>query len=327
MAELNNTPLREFHLEMGAKMVPRSNWNVPLNFSEGAQEEHECCRNGAALFDFCADGRYRIAFPGAAKKMAELLLQGGEALEAGHCRRDYFVSKGTAVCPCHISCMALDDFFVSIPLQSTAKAELFFKEEGIEALSLSEQLASVGICGPESSHVLEAAGVETESLPGSGESCILEIDGLRAIVFCWELFGEEGYVFNFAADCADQVWDLLLDTEIPWPAGIAAQESLRLEKGFISSAELLVPRKKEELPGAFALVAFEGRRAPYAGVKLFDSDNTEKGVVTSSSFCPTLKCAAAMVYFPGGVPETSCKLHADASGVEVTGSVSQKALL
>ena len=327
MAELNNTPLREFHLEMGAKMVPRSNWNVPLNFSEGAQEEHECCRNGATLFDFCADGRYRIAFPGAAQKMAEVLLRGGEALEAGHCRRDYFVSDEKAVAPCHISCMAVDDFFVSVPLQSAAKAELFFKEKGIEALSLSEQLAAVGISGPESAHVLELSGVKADSLPEPGESCILEIDELRAIVYHWDFFGEEGYIFNFAADCADQIWDLLLDTEIPWPAGIAAQESLRLEKGFIASAELLIPRKKEERPGAFALVTFEGRRAPYAGVKLFDSDNTEWGVVTSSSFCPTLKCAAALVYFPGGVPEKTIQLHADASGVEVKGFVTQAALL
>ena len=327
MAELQNTPLREFHLEMGAKMVPRSNWNVPLHFSEGAQEEHECCRNGAALFDFCADGRYRIAFPGAAKKMAELLLQGSEALEAGHCRRDYFVSNETVVFPCHVSCMAADDFFVSVPLQSRAKAELFFKEKSIEAVSLSEQLAAVGISGPESSHVLEAAGVKVDTLPGPGESCILEIDELRAIAYYWDLFGEEGYVFNFVADCADQIWDLLLDTEIPWPAGVAAQESLRLEKGFMSSAEVLIPRQKEEFPGAFALVAFEGRRAPYAGVKLFDSDNTEKGVVTSSSFCPTLKCAAALVYFPGGVPEKTTQLHADASGVEVKGFVTQAALL
>ena len=73
MAELKNTPLREFHQEMDAKMVPRSGWNLPLNFSEGAQDEHEYCREKAALFDFCADGRFRIAFPGAAKALAERL--------------------------------------------------------------------------------------------------------------------------------------------------------------------------------------------------------------------------------------------------------------
>ena len=66
-------------------------------------------------------------------------------------------------------------------------------------------------------------------------------------------------------------------------------------------------------------VVFSGKRAPYAGVKLYDPAGNEAGVVTSSAVSAALGAALAFAFFPGGIPEKEKELHADASGVEIKG--------
>ena len=321
MAELKNTPLREFHQEMGAKMVPRSGWNLPLNFSEGAQDEHLYCREKAALFDFCADGRFRIAFEGAGKALETYFFANEGAFAPGKCFRTFLVdSEGNALAPCRAGMMAEDDFFLTVPFGSVDRAVALFAKEKLEYTDLSEYLCTIAVAGPRTLEVLEKCQVSADMLPAPGEIKLLEIDGLRAIVSYFDDFGEEGFELSFNAECADQIWDLFLETDIPWPAGLAAQDSLRIENALEGVPEVLLPRKEEDL-ARFGSVLFNGKRTPFAGVKLFDSEEQEKGIVTSSAFCPTLDCAAALVYFPGGVPDPGTELHGDASGVVITGVV------
>ena len=230
MAELKNTPLREFHQEMGAKMVPRSGWNLPLNFSEGAQDEHLYCREKAALFDFCADGRFRIAFEGAGKALEKHFFAGEGAFAPGKCCRTFLVdSEGNALAPCRAGMMAEDDFFLTVPFGSVDRAVALFAKEKLEYSDLSEYLCTIAVAGPRTLEVLEKCQVSADMLPAPGEIKLLEIDGLRAIVSYFDDFGEEGFEISFNADCADQIWDLFLETDIPWPAGLAAQETLALE--------------------------------------------------------------------------------------------------
>lgn len=319
MAELKNTPLREFHLEMGAKMVPRSGWNLPLNFSDGAADEHLCCTSKAALFDFCADSRLRIAFPGALQAFEKLVF-GSAPRSQGSCRRELLTdAQGTAVAYCRVSLMAEDDLFVTVPFQSTAKVQTLLQQSGIEYADLSEYLCCIGISGPESCEALSACGLNSTALPGPGETKLVEFDGLKAIVSFSDDFGEEGFEINFNAECADQIWDLLLETDIPWPAGIAAQESLRMENSLPGAPELLLPRPAAQIGSRLGRVIFSGRRAPFAGVKLFYSDGTEAGVVTSGCYCPGLEKSAALVFFNGDIPDGEKELHCDASGVTITG--------
>lgn len=320
MAELKNTPLREFHLEMGAKMVPRSGWNLPLNFSEGAADEHECCREKAALFDFCADARLRMAFPGAREALEQLLADKDFKRPVGSCRKELLTDdEGNGAAFLRVSLMAEDDLFITVPFQSAGRVRNIFSSRGLEYADLSEYLCCIGIAGPESRQTLAACGISEEELPRKGETRLLELDGLRAIVSFSDELAEEGYELNFNAECADQIWDLLLETDIPWPAGLAAQESLRIENSSFSASELMIPRKAATLFSSLGRVVFSGRRAPFAGVKVKDASGAERGVVTAGAYCPALGAGAAVVYFTEELPSSETELFCDASGVEVTG--------
>ena len=64
---MNKTPLNKSHIELGAKMVNFSNWEMPISYSS-LIEEHNAVRNKAGNFDvshmsvFDLDGGNQIAF-------------------------------------------------------------------------------------------------------------------------------------------------------------------------------------------------------------------------------------------------------------------------
>ena len=64
---MNKTPLHKSHIELGAKMVNFSNWEMPISYSS-LIEEHNAVRNSAGIFDvshmavFDFDGGDQIAF-------------------------------------------------------------------------------------------------------------------------------------------------------------------------------------------------------------------------------------------------------------------------
>ena len=47
---MNKTPLHRSHIELGAKMVNFSNWEMPISYSS-LIEEHNAVRNSAGIFD------------------------------------------------------------------------------------------------------------------------------------------------------------------------------------------------------------------------------------------------------------------------------------
>ena len=64
---MNKTPLNKSHIELGAKMVNFSNWEMPISYSS-LIEEHNAVRNTVGIFDvshmsvFDFDGDNQVAF-------------------------------------------------------------------------------------------------------------------------------------------------------------------------------------------------------------------------------------------------------------------------
>jgi aminomethyltransferase len=51
LAELSRTPLYDFHIELGAKMVPFAGYAMPVHYQLGVMKEHIHTRQKAGLFD------------------------------------------------------------------------------------------------------------------------------------------------------------------------------------------------------------------------------------------------------------------------------------
>ena len=63
--DLKRTPLYDFHVANGARMVPFAGWDMPVQYSTGIKAEHLATRDGAGLFDVSHMAQIEISGAGA----------------------------------------------------------------------------------------------------------------------------------------------------------------------------------------------------------------------------------------------------------------------
>jgi aminomethyltransferase len=64
MSELRRTPLHDFHVAHGGRMVDFAGWEMPVQY-RSILEEHKAVRRAAGLFDVSHMGEVRVEGPGA----------------------------------------------------------------------------------------------------------------------------------------------------------------------------------------------------------------------------------------------------------------------
>ena len=82
---LLRTPLFDWHVAHGARMVDFAGWAMPVQYTS-IIEEHTVTRNAVAITDISHMGRLRFEGPGAAVFLAELLTRRVADMELGQIR-------------------------------------------------------------------------------------------------------------------------------------------------------------------------------------------------------------------------------------------------
>ncbi len=330
MAALQKTELHEYHLELGAKMVPVAGWTLPLHYSEGIITEHRHTRSGASVFDRGFTGKFRLAGAGAAAALDSLLLYAVSRLTAGDQQRNVLLRDDAGVLDeLTLLCMASDDFLLLLNLESLSLVRPWLEQHLPQTLplqDLSAGLACLLLTGPAAAAAMTELGPAETELPRQNRWSKLALDDITGIVVYHDFLGEEGWLLLFNAEYTDQIWDLLLDTEPVEAAAIGAYDSLRLEAGrpiFLhelhtewSIADCGIeapPADNRTFPGKTALatrrptrqltgVRLDTRRASRPGSAVLNEKEEKIGVVTSGSFAPSLDCAVALCSLELAVP-------------------------
>ena len=84
-AQLRHTPLYDWHVAHGGRMVDFAGWAMPVQYTS-IIEEHLAIRSAVGMADISHMGRLRFEGPGAAVFLAELLTRRVADLELGQIR-------------------------------------------------------------------------------------------------------------------------------------------------------------------------------------------------------------------------------------------------
>ena len=90
--DLKRTPLYDFHIANGARMVPFAGWDMPVQYSAGIKAEHLATRNGAGLFDVSHMAQIEISGAGANAFLERLTPTNIRALYEGEVRYSLFLN-------------------------------------------------------------------------------------------------------------------------------------------------------------------------------------------------------------------------------------------
>ena len=249
---LLRTPLFDWHVAHGGRMVDFAGWAMPVQYSS-IIEEHEATRNAVAITDISHMGRLRFEGPGAAVFLAELLTRRVADLELGQIRYSLVTNETGGILddvlvgyyqdaygqPFYMVVVnagnhkkIVDWIHAHLPKE---RAEIPGKE--IVFTDLSRLWAMFAVQGPKSLQVLQPLvdidltwmryyrGAKVQLLHPAAKR-------QGAIVSRTGYTGEDGFEVSVGCEIAPAIWQAIIELGKNCgikPCGLGARDTLRLE--------------------------------------------------------------------------------------------------
>lgn len=321
--KLQNTPLYDVHLRLGAKMVPFSGWNMPLQYT-GIIEEHLHTRQKAGLFDICHMGEFFLKGPLAEKDLDKLVTCRVDDMEIGKCRYGFLLNGNAGIIDDLIVFkISPQEFMLVVNAGRITEDKSWIKGKvspGTEFRDETQKIAKLDLQGPSSGRVLETL-LGPSVIQGIKRYYFthVKIGGVKILLSRTGYTGELGYELFFPREEAKNIWEKLINFSEVKPIGLGARDTLRMEMGYSlygnDISELTTPfeanLKKfvftgKDFIGKSALLKentsrllmgfiCEARRSARSHFKVLFGGRTV-GEVTSGAFSPCLKKGIGLCY-------------------------------
>jgi aminomethyltransferase len=320
---VKRTILYDSHIALGAKMAPFGGYDMPIQYC-GIMTEHRAAREGAAVFDTCHMGEFRITGADAVNDLERILSCPLAALRSGQCRYGFICNeKGGVIDDQIVYRMKENEFFMVVNAATEPHDFDWIRQHlssGTRIENMTAQTAKLDLQGPGSAKIMRtlmAAPIDGMKYYTWAEN---RYRNAGVLVSRTGYTGEIGFEIYCSGDLGRAFWNdcLALGAQ---PAGLGARDTLRLEMGyplygheldestnaaesglsraidkekyFIGSEAVLNPALKKR---ALAGMLLDGRRAARHGDSVLDANGTPLGAVTSGSYSPSLSCAIALGY-------------------------------
>jgi aminomethyltransferase len=353
--ELLRTPLHDWHVQHGGRMVDFAGWSMPVQYTSIA-EEHNATRNAVGLFDISHMGRFSFYGAEAAALLDSVVTRRVTDMKPGQVRYALVCKDDGGI---------LDDVLVyrapaeakpdSSPFQLVVNASNrekisdWIKPRQTNAATFRDdtlKTAMIAVQGP-------AAVTLAESLV----SC--DLPSMRYYTTTNAKFrdipialsrtgytGEDGCEIICDSDQATKIWETLLSegkSASTQAAGLGARDTLRLEAAMPlyghelsetinpvqAGLNFAINLEGRKFIGSEALQRFaadksqpvriglecDGKRVPREGCPILHN-GTIVGKVTSGTFSPTLNRPIAMAYVQPSAAAIGTELTADIRGTQ-----------
>ncbi len=235
--QLKRTPLYDFHVSLGAKMVPFAGYDMPVQYPAGVLKEHLHTRAAAGLFDVSHMGQVELvaasgSYEDAAKALETLVPVDILGLKDGRQRYGFFTDDNGGI---------LDDLMISrlgdrllVVVNAGCKdadiAHLRAKlPAGVQVL-VHDDRALLALQGPKAEAVLATFNPDVTAMKFMDVRELI-LGEIPALVSRTGYSGEDGFEISVPASRATELAKALLGQPECQPIGLGARDSLRLEAG------------------------------------------------------------------------------------------------
>jgi aminomethyltransferase len=229
---LLTTPLDALHRELGAKMVPFTGYDMPVQYRPGIIKEHLHTRAAAGLFDVSHMGQVIIEGAGTAAMLESLVPVDIEGLADHQQTYALFTNEqGGVLDDLIITRWEQDRFFlvVNAGCKEQDIAHLRTHLSG-QTLTVLEDQALLALQGPVARDVMRKLCPAAAGLVFM-QGCRATIDNAEVYITCSGYTGEDGFEISAPATAAEALARRLLADGSVQAVGLGARDSLRLEAG------------------------------------------------------------------------------------------------
>lgn len=327
---LLKTPLHGLHVDLGAKMVPFTGNDMPVQYPAGVKAEHLHTRTKAGLFDVSHMGQVKLIGADAARDLERLVPGDLDGLAVGQMRYSMFTNAAGGILDDLMVCRIEGGLMVVVNAACKDADIAHMRAQLSCDIEVLEDRALIALQGPGAEAALSALAPAAATLSFM-TGAEMDVDGAACFVTRSGYTGEDGYEISVPADQADALARKLLAQNDVEAIGLGARDSLRLEAGLCLYGhdidETTTPveaaltwsigkRRREEggFPGADVIldqikngaprkrvgILPDGRAPAREGTEIQAPDGTSIGTITSGGFGPSLEAPLAMGYVTTG---------------------------
>ncbi|MBA3648986.1 MAG: glycine cleavage system aminomethyltransferase GcvT [Chitinophagales bacterium] len=327
---MKTTPLTEIHIQLGAKMAEFAGYNMPISYS-GINNEHQCVRNNAGIFDVSHMGEFVLRGPRALELIQKVTSNDASKLQVGNVQYSCMPNEQGGIVDDLLVYHLQENSYMMVVNGSNIEKDWNWVVRNnnldVDLRNISDRAGLLAVQGPNAVKILQKlTDVDLSSIPyysfergvfGGVKNVLMSNTGYT---------GAGGFEIYFENTDAEHLWRKILDAGKEYslmPCGLGARDTLRLEMGFclygndiddttspleaglgwitkfskdFISKEILERQKTNGV--SRKLVGFEmvDKGIARHGYEITDSTGNKTGEVTSGTQSPTLQKAIGLGY-------------------------------
>jgi len=346
---LKETFFTAYHLKAGARFVPFAGYNLPVSFLGGIAEHNHVRGGGAGLFDVSHMGQISISGPQAIAEFDHLVPS--NIHDMAHNQAKYSVlmnAQGGIIDDCIITKNSDNSLFIVVN-GSRKKIVLAHLNEMLQTAQITHHIdfGLLALQGAQAIDILKKYDTNIAQLSFM-QSNFFILNSMKMRISRCGYTGEDGFEISVSKHHADAVYQLLTSSEAVQSIGLGARDTLRLEAGLSlygqditeetspieADLSWLISKRKTENKSYLGadIIAHQRKhgtskirvgllpqtKAPMRqGVKLFNQQDQEIGVITSGTFSPTLQRPIAMGYVDPAYSQVKTEIFAELRGKKI----------
>ena len=327
---MKKTALTSTHIDLGAKMVEFAGYYMPLQY-EGLGIEHETVRNDVGVFDVSHMGEFLISGPNALDLIQKVSSNDATKLTVGKAQYSCLPNdQGGIVDDLIIYKIKEEQYLLVVNASNMQKDWDWISKHNTmwaEMKDLSMDYSLLAIQGPKAVEAMQSLTSVDLAAIAFYNFEVADFAGIdNVIISATGYTGSGGFEIYCKNSEVKQIWDKVFEAGAEFgikPIGLAARDTLRLEKGyclygndindstspleaglgwvtkftkdFVNSDNLKAQKKAGVIR---KLVGFEmlERGIPRHDYPIVNADGKEIGIVTSGTMSPSLNKGIGMGY-------------------------------
>ncbi len=328
---MKTTPFTQKHTELGAKMAEFAGYNMPISYT-GINDEHATVRANAGVFDVSHMGEFIVSGPGALELIQRVTSNDASKLTAGKAQYSCLPNnEGGIVDDLIVYCLEDGTKYMLVVNASNIEKDWNWIQahntENVALEDISDRTALLAVQGPNATKILqELTAIDLGSMKyyTFERGTFAGVDNVIISATGYTGSGGVEIYFEDKGDNAGKIWNEIFRVGAPKglkPIGLAARDTLRLEKGFclygndiddttspleaglgwitkftkdFTNRGALEAQKTEGAKRKLVGIEMVDKGIPRHGYKIQDAEGAEIGYVTSGTQSPTLGKAIGM---------------------------------
>jgi aminomethyltransferase len=236
MTELKRTPLYDFHLAHGGKMVPFAGYDMPVQYPAGVMKEHLHTRASAGLFDVSHMGQVALTstqgLEAVMLALETLVPVSVAGLKADRQRYGIFTNEAGGILDDLMIANTGDHLFLVVNAACKGDDIAHMKANLPNHVTVTQIIdrALLALQGPKSEAALARLVPHVTSMRFM-DSHRVDVNGVEWWISRSGYTGEDGFEISIPAGIATDVAAALVAMEEVELIGLGARDSLRLEAG------------------------------------------------------------------------------------------------